>query len=383
MKLFALSFSFILVLLTTLSCTSKLENTEPNKEETPPQIASIELLVGTYTDQESKGIYLLDFDPATGSLSDTRLVVETTSPSFLAISKDRNHVYAVNETAPGNVSSFQWNEDRSSLSAVNQQPSQGDHPCFVEMNTAQNLLSVANYSSGTISVYPVDNAGMIGAATAIHQHTGSGPVKPNQNAAHAHCAKFDPNGKFLYAVDLGIDQLISYPIDEQGVVGKASSSLALDPGDGPRHMVFHPSLDMAFVVNELSGTVTSLSVNHESGQLEKIDTKSTLPADFEGNNACADIHISSNGKFLYASNRGHNSIAVFSVTEKGELELLTTESVQGDWPRNFTFSPDEKFLLVANQHSSNITVFAVNTETGLLSFTGHELSVSHPVCLKF
>lgn len=383
MKLLTSEILLIFCLFFLAACSPTAENEASAQEDTTAQPTSMELLVGTYTDQGSEGIYLLDFDPAKGSLSNARPVAETTSPSFLAISEDRQYVYAVNETAPGNVSAFQWNEDRSQLSAVNQQASQGDHPCFTELSPDGKLLAVANYSSGNISVYPIEETGGLASANAVHHHLGSGPVKPNQEAAHAHCAKFAPNGKFLYAVDLGTDQIVTYPINDQGITESAISGLKLEPGDGPRHLVFHPTLDMAFVINELSGSVASLSVNTETGKLTIIDKKRTLPEDFEGNNACADIHISSNGKFLYASNRGHNSIAIFSVSEKGELELLATEPVQGDWPRNFTFSPDEKFLLVANKNTNNITVFSVNQETGALSFTGNQITVSRPVCLMF
>ena len=347
------------------------------------QTQSWELLIGTYTNQEGGGIYLLDFYPATGKLADKRLVAETVNPSYLAISKNRQYVYTVNETKAGHISSFRWNEDRSQLIQVDQQPSQGNSPCYVDVNPEENLLALANYGSGSILVYNLDDHGMIGEDPVIHQHEGSGPVMPNQKAAHAHCVKFDPQGKYLYALDLGIDQIIGYPVVTNEIMGKATSILAFDPGDGPRHMIFHPLKDMAFVVNELSGSVVSLKVDHETGLLQRIDRASTLPKNFAGRNACADIHITANGKFLYVSNRGHDSIAIFSVSENGELESLGHEPVQGKWPRNFILSPDEKHLLVANQNSNNITVFELNPETGLLTFTGNEISVTRPVVMKF
>jgi len=357
------------------------------QQYTPPksrelQNMNMELLVGTYTGKGSKGIYLLDFDQNSGKLSNERLLIETSNPSFVTYDRDKKFVYAVNEGREGQVSSFQWNSDRSALQAVNQQSSEGSSPCYLELNPEEDLLAVANYSSGNLSIYKIGNGGEIQPMPTVIQHEGAGPVKPNQESPRAHCVRFDPNGHFLYAVDLGIDQIISYPV-LNGEVGKAVSSIAMDPGDGPRHFIFHPSLNLAFVVNELGSSVVSMKIDHKTGKLARIDKASTLPNDFTGKNYCADIHITSNGKFLYASNRGHQSIAIFEVSEDGKLRRIGIESVHGEWPRNFTLSPDEKHLLVANQNSDNITVFNINQETGLLSYTGHEYKLSQPVALKF
>lgn len=379
-----------LVIITAISLIScketKKENpqteTEPMTEEkSKPE--TIELLTGTYTDETSKGIYLLSFNPADGSLENKGLVAETVSPSYLDISNDRQFVFAVNEDDPGYVSSFKWNDDRTKLNLINQQPSKGAHPCFIELNKDENQLALANYSSGNIAVYTVAGGGNISESPEVRQHEGSGPVTPNQKSAHAHCSKFDTTGKFLYVADLGIDEIVSYPLDENGKPGEKQTALALDKGDGPRHFIFHPNKNMAFIVNELSGSVVSAKIDPEKGLWERIDKKSTLPEDYTGTNACADIHITSNGKFLYASNRGHNSIAVFKVAEDGTLEKIANEHVQGEWPRNFTLSPDEKHLIVANKDTDNITVFGIDPETGLLTYTGNQVTVSKPVCLKF
>jgi len=377
----------IIAAFSLISCNqTKKENsqteTEPMTEE-KAKPETIELLAGTYTDESSKGIYLLSFNPADGSLENKGLVAETVSPSYLDISNDRQFVFAVNENDPGTVSSFKWNDDRTQLNLINQQPSEGAHPCFIELNQDEIQLAVANYSSGNIAIYSVDDNGSIGESPEVRKHEGSGPVTPNQKSAHAHCSKFDANGKFLYVADLGIDEIISYPLDENGKPGEKQTALALDKGDGPRHFIFHPSKDLLFVINELSGSVVSAKVNHDTGLLERIDKKSTLPDDYTGTNSCADIHITSNGKFLYASNRGHNSIATFKVAEDGTLEKIANEPVQGEWPRNFTLSPDEKHLIVANKDTDNITVFRLDPETGLLTYTGNQVMVSKPVCLKF
>ncbi len=376
------SLSFLILCWFALAACSS--STEPQTKTGPveAETQTLPLLVGAYTDQESKGIYQLDFDLSTGTLSSPTLLVETGYPSFLAYSSDREYVFAVNETKGGQASSFQWNDDHSQLVPLSQQATEGDYPCHVERNESGTLLAAANYGSGNITVFQV-LAGQIQASPTVRQHTGSGPVSPNQTSAHAHCSKFGPGGKFLYTVDLGTDQIVIYPVSETGTVGPAIENLEMDPGDGPRHLIFHPTQDLAFVVNELSSTVASFQLSPETGKLEPLDKISTLPDAFSGTNYCADIHLSSNGKFLYASNRGHNSIAVFSVGENGRLERIGVESVRGDWPRNFTLSPDEKHLLVANQKSNNITVFAVDPATGLLTYTGQEIAMSKPVMLLF
>jgi 6-phosphogluconolactonase len=194
---------------------------------------------------------------------------------------------------------------------------------------------------------------------------------------------FARDDRFLYAVDLGLDAIIAYPLDENGIAGEPHIAMNMDPGDGPRHLIFHPTKDLAFVINELSNSVVSMTVDPVSGTFEKIDKQSTLPEGYTETSYCADIHISDDGKYLYGSNRGHNSIAVFSISESGALILLETESVRGEWPRNFALSPDGKHLLVANQHTNNVTVFSIDPETGLLNYTGNELKVFNPVCLVF
>lgn len=370
------------ILFSIISCNQKKAETKTEIKKEIVKTETIELLVGTYTDESSKGIYKLMFNPTDGTIENTGLVAETVSPSYFTISKDKQFVYSVNESDPGNISSYKWNTDRTKLNLISNLPSEGRHPCYAEINGNENLLAIANYSSGNLSVYSIVN-GEIQDSPQTRQHEGSGSVKSNQDAPHAHCAKFDINGKFIYVADLGIDEIVAYSVDKDGKLGEKQIALATDKGDGPRHIIFHPSKDIAFIINELSGSVISAKVNHETGVFEKIDKESTLPEDYTGKNSCADIHITSNGKFLYASNRGHNTIAVFSVSENGELERLATTSVEGDWPRNFTLSPDEKFLLVANKSTDNITIFSINQETGLLTFTGNEVSISRPICLKF
>jgi 6-phosphogluconolactonase len=373
---------FSVLLLIFAGCKNESKKSQTGMAESPIKEESLKLLVGTFAEGEDQGIYQVDFSPESGELSNSNRVAKENKPGYLYLSKDGERVYSSNGTKPGSISAFQWNKDKSSLNRLNNLSSIGDGACYIELSKDENLLAAANYSSGGIVMYPLDDERAIVDDPQMIQHTGSGP-HPNQNTAHAHCVKFSDNGKFLYAVDLGIDQILTYPITAEKKLGKAEIGLQLEPGDGPRHLVFHPSQDMAFVINELSSTVVSATVDPETGQFQLIDKLSTLPDDYQGQNSCADIHISKDGRFLYASNRGHNSIAVYSVSKGGDLELLTIESVEGDWPRNFTLSPDGKFLLVANQKSNNITVFKVDNQTGLLEFTGNEISISQPVCLKF
>lgn len=344
---------------------------------------SFELFIGTYTGQGSNGIYKTTFSSGSGQLSLPELLIETENPSFLALSANRSSVYTVNETQPGFMSVFTWNEEGTKLEQSQKISSEGDHPCFVEVNSENNLLAVANYSSGTIALYQLDPEGEPTGAPQQATHRGDGPFLPNQSSSHAHCARFGPNGDYLYAADLGADKIFGYPIDPTTGLGEQQVALQMKAGDGPRHIAFHPEQPYLFVINELSNTVVSSRIDSQTGELTLIDRKSTLPTFYEGKSYCADIHLSTDGKFLYASNRGHNSIAVFSVSEEGMLTLLQTESVRGDWPRNFAIAPDGKFLLVANQRSNNVTVFRIDPSTGMIRFTGQELEVSQPVCLRF
>lgn len=366
-----------LPVLIALACSTP----KSTKEDKAPAAATVDLLVGTYTGSGSRGIYQLQFNPATGELSDSVLLAATNNPSYLVINQSRSAVFAVNETTEGGITSFRWDREADTLVQVSSVPSKGAHPCYVDLSGDEQLLAVANYSSGNLAVYAVSGDAGIGEEPVVVQHEGSGPVAPNQKGPHAHCSIFRDG--FLYAVDLGIDKVLAYPVQADGTLGAATTAFQLQPGDGPRHLIFHPTQPMAFVVNELSSSVVSLAADFDQGVFREIDRASTLPDGFAEKNADADVHLSPDGRFLYASNRGHNSLAVFSVGDTGTLTALGHEPVRGNWPRNFTLSPDGRFVLVANQESGNIVVFSRNEETGLLSFTGHEFAVSKPVCLKF
>lgn len=347
------------------------------------QQTDLNVLAGTYTDGKSDGIYRLSFNTETGKLTNEGLIATAENPSFLVTSSDRQYLYTVNETDSGGVSSFKWDEETQRYNLINSQYSQGVHPCYIALNDKENLLAAANYSSGNIAVYRLGQDGRILDNRQVRQHKGTGPVEGRQEGPHAHYSQFSGDGRFLYAVDLGTDEILAYSVSAEGRIGEGHAAIEMDAGDGPRHLVFHPSKNYAFVVNELSNTVVSMAVDRENGKFNKIDKVSTLPDDFQEHSQCADIHISSDGRFLYASNRGHNSIAIFEVSEDGTLKRVGIEPVRGDWPRNFALSPDGRFLLVANQNSNNVVVFKIDSETGLLTYTGNQTEVFSPVCLKF
>ena len=375
------TLSLYIAILTGLSfCTQPNSNNKMEEEKN----GRIELLIGTYTGSGSEGIYRTFLDIASERLTEPELVVNAENPSYLAISKNRERVFSVNETTQGGVSAFRWNQERTQLELINQQPSQGDYPCYVALHPEENLFAAGNYMTGTVLAYPVNKKGELASDPVVRQHEGVGKDTTRQEGPHAHCTIFSNDGKWLYAVDLGIDQIIKYPVDGQSI-GEGSTAFSCDPGDGPRHLIFHPTQSMAFLINELSSTVFSLSLDQSTGDFKSISKVSTLPPRFKEANSCADIQISNDGKYLYASNRGHNSIAVIAVSESGELSRITNESVHGDWPRNFTLSPDidNQFLIVANQKSNNVVVFERDLETGLPSYTGNEIEISQPVCLKF
>lgn len=371
---FKLHLLFVIFLLFTIGCDQqKAANTETTK--------TMELLVGTYTDKESEGIYRFNFNTTTGSLDNGELLVKTPNPSYLTSSKDGRFIYAVNEEEKGSVSAFKWNEEKTLLELINQESTNGMHPCYLDLNSSEDILVVANYSSGTVTAFNVNENGGINARPQVIQHRGSGPNSERQAGPHAHCSIFNGD-RWVYVVDLGIDQIIAYPA-KSGALGDPHVAFQLEAEDGPRHLIFHPTEPLAFVINELSNAVVSMKVDANNGQFEVIDRVSTLPDNFTGHSQSADIQISPDGKFLYASNRGHESIAIISVSDEGSLERIGTESVRGEWPRNFVITPAGDYLLVANQYTNNIVVFKVDKENGLLSYAGHEVIIDSPVCLKF
>ena len=333
--------------------------------------------VGTYTQTQSEGIYKYSLQ-ADGTMELVALVAKSDNPSFLTKSADNRYLIAVNENDPGTVSSFKIHED--SLQFINQRSSGGVHPCFVTVNDDGYILT-ANYSSGNIGLLQLADKGALSALMDVQQHSGKG-THERQDAPHAHSVWFDPDRQTIISVDLGTNELLfsSINTETKKLVPLSPSTLAMEHGAGPRHLAFHPQKPWIYVINELNSTVSLIKKN-ENGYKLGISF-STVPKDHIEENTTADIHISRDGRFLYASNRGHNSIAIFSIGTEGKLALLGHESTRGDGPRNFALSPDNSFVLVANQLTDNIVSFKRDQETGRLEYIS-ETEASTPVCIVF
>ena len=343
--------------------------------------------IGTYTRQNSKGIYAWRFQPSTGKLTSIGLAGETSNPSFLAVHPNQKFLYAVNENGQGTVTAFSIDPATGNLTMLNQVSSHGNGPCHVALDKSGKWLFIANYGSGSIAAYPVGADGKLGEASATVQHKGSSVVPSRQRGPHAHSANLSPDGKFLLVTDLGLDQVLTYKLDP----GKGS----LDPGDppftktapgvGPRHLAFHPNGKFAYVCNEIVSTVTAFGYNAANGSLQELQSVSLLPKDVTvANNSAAEIAVHPNGRFLYASNRGHNSVAVFAIdAAKGTLTLIDNTSTEGKTPRNFAIDPTGGYLFAANQDAGGVVVFRIDQKTGKLSATGEKLDAPFPVCVVF
>jgi 6-phosphogluconolactonase len=291
-------------------------------------------------------------------------------------------LYAVNELDNGAVSAFTINAATGALTRLNAQPSEGGAPCYVSVDRTGRAALIANYAGGNVALLPIEANGALAPAHVV-QHTGTGPNAERQEAPHAHCILPDPSNRFALAADLGADRVFVYSLDLAGKALGRVGDAVMRPGAGPRHLTFHPSLPLVFVANELDSTVATLRFDSARGTLSPQSTSSTLPAGWTGTNYPADIHVAANGRTLYVSNRGHNSIAVFSIATDGALALEQVISTAGDWPRNFSLDPSGRWLLVANQRSDSVIVFARAADTGRLTLTQQRISVPTPVCLRF
>jgi len=345
------------------------------------------LYVGTYTDADrSDGIYLLHMDRRSGELRLAGSVDAGPNPSFLAIHPNGRVLYAVNEVESGAVSAFAIVGDSGALTRLNEEPSEGSAPCFVSVDRSGRVVLVANYGAGSVGLLPIQTGGALASATSVVQHTGSGPNADRQRQPHAHCILTDPSNRFALAADLGADRVFVYRLDPDRRVlhHMEGGDAVMRPGAGPRHLAFHPTLPLVFVANELDSTVSTLRFDSQRGAVSLLESRSTLPAGWTGTNYPADIHIALSGRTLYVSNRGHNSLAVFSVAgSTGALSLDQTVSTGGDWPRNFSLDPSGQWLLVANQRSDSIVVFGRDEESGRLTPTRQRIALPSPVCLRF
>jgi len=373
---------YLIAILALMSCTNQTKNEKKDAEIN--KITELPFYLGTYTDGESKseGIYKFVL-LSDGKLKQIGLAAKTISPSFLAYSADKNFVVAVNEISENNVGSVElYKIEGDSLVFVNKQSTGGAHPCYVGVN-AQNYVVAANYTGGNVGLLQITKENKLSELLNIQQHKGKGTT-PRQEKPHAHSAWFDASGFELIAVDLGTNELWFSHLDTLSKKLKPTkqNKLAMAEAAGPRHLCFHPNTKWIYVVNELNSTISHLEKNNAENYEIK-NSISTLPTNYKEPNTCADIHISADGKFVYASNRGHNSIAIFKVNEQnGDLTFVAHESTKGNGPRNFALSPNGDFLLVANQKTNNIVSFGRNANTGLLTFV-HEIEAPTPVCILF
>jgi 6-phosphogluconolactonase len=347
------------------------------------------LIVGTYTGGKSVGIYVYKFNSDDGSFKEISYV-KTSNPSFVAISPNQKFVYAVHEDAANNgkggeISAFAFDKKTGELNYINEEPTDGDHPCYVLVDKTGKWVIAANYTSGSLSVLPVKKDGRVGRPATTIQHEGSGINKERQSKPHVHCTVLSPDNRFLFVADLGIDKVMIYSFNAvTGKLAPAKQPFAKSvDGSGPRHFTFHPNNKYAYLIEELSGTVVAYQYNN--GSLKNIQRISSMPANDTSFAGSADIHVSPDGKFLYASNRStSNTIAIFKVNpQTGKLTVVGHQSTLGQTPRNFNFDPSGNFLLVGNQNSDQIVIFKRDKSTGLLTDTGNRIDVGKPVCLKW
>jgi 6-phosphogluconolactonase len=349
------------------------------------------IYVGTYTGPSSKGIYGFRFDPYSGKSTSLGLVAESANPSFLAIDPAQHYLYAANELGDykgektGGISAFAIDPKTGKLTFLNEVSSRGAGPCHVALDKTGKYVLAANYDGGSVAVFPVQSNGGLGDASAVVQHSGHGPNAERQEGPHAHEIQLTPDNHFAIVADLGLDELLVYHFDASKGTLKANDPpfSKVEGGSGPRHFVFLPNGKFLYALNEIGGSITGFNY-YRNGLLRDFQRISTLPKDFTGKNDSAEIATDASGKFLYASNRGPDNIAVFSIDQtKGNLTLVEHVPTKGKTPRNFAIDPTGKYLFAANQESNNIVVFRVDPKTGRLGDTGQVLEVPSPVSIVF
>jgi 6-phosphogluconolactonase len=383
------TLSILLVLLPLVFVTARADKPKPAKKD-------FFVFVGTYTDKtDSKGIYAFDFDAATGKLTPRGLAAETSNPSWIVLHPNAKWAYAANESGKqSSITAFSIDAKSAKLTQLNQLPALGEDPCYLSFDKTGKYLFVANYTSGNVVVFPILPDGKLGEHTANVRDAGAlGPNKEHQEGPHAHWVQVSADNRFAFVADLGLDRVLTYRFElSNGTLSgpplssytryKNAWSVPVNPGDGPRHAVF-ASNGHIYVLGELQSTVTDVPLDYNK-DIEPAQRISTIPSDYKGRNDAAEIAIHPGGKWLFASNRGHDSIAVFSIdSATGRLELAGDYSTGGKEPRHFAFDPTGQFLLAENQNSNSIVIFRINPETGALSQISITENVPSPVCLTF
>ena len=351
--------------------------------------------IGTYTsgnvvnkNLQSKGIYVLGYDSEKGDLEILNTAFEKDNPSFLTISPNGDYLFSVGEIDDkrgGALSSYKIDKENCSISIVNSISTGSKGPCHLMTDLNGSVLLAANYAGGASTLAKINPDGSLDENVQVIQHVGSSVNPERQLEPHAHSINVSPSGNYALVPDLGTDKIILYKIDhsKSKLISNEPSFAKVSPGMGPRHLEFHPNGKVVYVINELGATITVFDYDDENGILNEVETVSTLPSDFN-QKSCADIHISKDGKYLYGSNRGHNSIAIYKVSEDGrKIENIDFQSTLGETPRNFALDPKGNFLLAANQDSSDIFTFKINKESGKLDPTGSKIDIPYPVCIKF
>jgi 6-phosphogluconolactonase len=358
----------------------------------PPKATLV--YIGTYTNTTSKGIYVSRLDLAQGTLTAPVLAAGSDNPSFLAVHPTRDWIYAVNEIGTyegkpsGSVSAFAINRDTGALTPINRQPSVGRGPAHLTVDHGGKNVLVANYGGGSVAVLPVGADGALKPASAFVQHTGSSVNPTRQKEPHAHSVIVDNSDRFAYVADLGLDKIMIYQLDaaKGALVAADPAFAAATPGAGPRHFAIHPQQRFAYAINELENTVTLYTRDSGRGSLTALQTISTLPADVKAlpTYSTAEVLVHPTGRFLYGSNRGHDSIAVFSIDQAtGRLTFIETVATEGSMPRGFGIDPSGAYLIAGNQRSDSVVVFRINPETGRLTPTGSKIAVGAPVSVRF
>ena len=378
---------FLLLIVSFLVISTASYKSFASEGDSPQASPTKEVFfVGTYATGDEGGIYRFTLNTTDGTVEPLGVTPNLDSPSFLAIDKKQKHLYAVmlDGAKQDKVAAFAIDPKTFDLRMLNTQPSHGAHPCHVVLDAGDQHAIIANYTSGSVAAFPIDKDGSLQAASDVVQHPGGSGVVPGRQAGpHPHSANASPTGSFVYVPDLGLDQVKIYKLVDGKLTSAEQSEVSTQPGAGPRHFTFHPTKPWAYVINELNSTVECYHFNPKTGELDTFQAILTLPESFQGKSYCADIHIDPTGRFLYGSNRGHNSIAIFSIDQKsGKLTAIGHQSTGGDWPRNFAIDPSGKFLLVANRRTNDIHTFKIEKD-GMLTPVGKPVQMPQPVCIKF
>ncbi len=380
---------FALLALFAIGCGGPAHQESAQEAESPSGPRYLAYF-GTYTkgDDAGKGIYVYRFDAGTGKMTEIGLAAEVTNPSFIAIHPNNQYLYAVTEDSSGEgaVSAFEIDHATGKLTELNQVSSQGSNPCHLNLDTTGRMLAVANYSGGTTASFPVREDGTLGEATSVLQHKGSSVNKDRQEGPHPHSVNFSPDNRFVITADLGTDELFVYHADPDTAKIRPNDppTAKVKPGGGPRHFTFHPSGKFCYAINEMGNTVTAFQWDAERGTMEEVQMISTLPEGFTEINHTAEVLTHPSGRFLYGSNRGHNSIAVFSIDPAtGKLTAIERISTQGETPRNFNFDPTGRYLFAENQNTHTVVTLSIDQQTGRLTPTDQVLNIPRPVCLRW